>query len=372
MQAVNVAETDFYQDWQASEGIPVVTGFGIENLGAVELGHWPRFGGRGAFINLGTKPSPVTGAYLCEIAPEGHLEPQAHMCEEFIYIVSGRGATTVWNDAGPKRVVEWQQGSFIGIPMNARHQHFNTSTDPARLMSFNNMPTLMNFFRSERFMFDNPFVFADRFADAEADYFGEGEVIPLGETGRRVLKANFVPDLRSLQLYAMENRGAGGVNVAFAMASSQMHTHMSQFPVGTYKKGHVDPRTRGSDPGGGSLLLIVEGVGFTLVWRPGEPLQRLDWQRNGMAIAPAGYYHQHFNTGATPARYLALTSGRSDPLAVRANLSEISEKAGGAQIEYEDENPEIHAIFETELARHGAVCRMSGMSPFCTSAVGVV
>jgi hypothetical protein len=148
-----------------------------------------------------------------------------------------------------------------------------------------------------------------------------------------------------------------------------MHTHISQFPVGTYKKGHVDPRTRGSDPGGGSLLLIVEGVGFTLIWRPGEPLQRLDWRRNGMAIAPAGYYHQHFNTGASPARYLALTSGRSDPLEVRPNLSEISEREGGAQIEYEDEDPVIHQMFETELARHGAVCRMAAMSPFCTSAV---
>ncbi len=368
MQAVDVAEADFYQGWQSREGIPVLTGFGIENLGDVELGDWPRFGGRGAFINLGTKPSPVTGAYLCEIAPEGHLEPQAHMCEEFIFIFCGRGATTVWNEAGPKRVVEWQQGSFIGIPMNARHQHFNTGTEPARFVSFNNMPTLMNFFRNERFMFDNPFVFDDRFAEADADYFGEGQVISLGDTGRRVLKANFVPDLRSLQLYAMENRGAGGVNVAFAMASSLMHTHMSQFPVGTYKKGHVDPRTRGSDPGGGSLLLIVEGVGFTLVWRPGEELQRLDWQRNGMVIAPAGYYHQHFNTGATPARYLALTSGRSDPLAVTPNLSEISEKAGGAQIEYEDENPDIHAIFEAELVKHGAACRMNGMSPFCTGA----
>lgn len=361
-------ELDFYQEWQARERIPVVTGFGIEDLDAVELGDWPRVGGRGAFVNLGTKPSPVTSAFLCEISPEGHLEPQAHMCEQFVFIVSGRGATTVWQEGSPKRVVEWQEGSFLGIPMNSRHQHFNTGSTPARFLSYNNMPTLMNFFRNERFMFDNPFVFDDRFAGEETDYFGEGEVIPLGNTGRRVLKTNFVPDLRSLQLYSMEKRGAGGANVAFAMASSQMHTHISQFPVGTYKKGHVDPKTRGSDPGGGSLLLVVEGVGFTLVWRAEDDHpQRLDWQQNGMVIAPAGYYHQHFNTGPSPARYLALTSGRSDPFSVRPNLSEISEREGGAQIEYEDENPEIHRIFEAELQRHGAACRMSEMSPFCTA-----
>jgi len=43
-------------------------------------------------------------------------------------------------------------------------------------------------------------------------------------------------------------------------------------------------------------------------------------------------------------------------------------KQGGAQIEYEDEDPRIHQLFEAELARSGATCRMRSMVPWCTGA----
>lgn len=39
---------------------------------------------------------------------------------------------------------------------------------------------------------------------------------------------------------------------------------------------------------------------------------------------------------------------------------------GGWQIEYADEDPEIHRLFERELARHGVVCCMKGLAPGCT------
>ena len=47
----------------------------------------------------------------------------------------------------------------------------------------------------------------------------------------------------------------------------------------------------------------------------------------------------------------------------------MSEREGGGQVEYPDENPEIHHLFEEELAEHGVTCRMEELSPFCTSAV---
>ena len=43
-------------------------------------------------------------------------------------------------------------------------------------------------------------------------------------------------------------------------------THISEFPVGTYKKAH----RHGEDVGGGALLLILDGTGFSLVWPPGQ------------------------------------------------------------------------------------------------------
>lgn len=360
-----------YYEWQAREELPVITGVLIDDLNEVELAPWDRMGGLGAFVNLGTKPGSYTSAYLCEIPPGGNLKPQTHLFDEYVFVVSGRGATTIWIEGKPKRLVEWQAGSFIAIPLNANHQHFNTGDEPVRLLSYNDAPTVLNHFRNERFLFENQFAFDDRFA-GDADYFsGDGTLQAVPGKSFQVWKTNFVPDTRSLQLYEWKERGAGGLNVMLEMASSKIHTHISQFPVGTYKKGHVDPATRGSDPGGGSLLMILEGVGFTLVWGPGDTeFKRLDWKRNSLLISPSGWYHQHFNTGATPARYLAMVGGGGGGGRSRSregSLADVSEREGGGQIEYDDENPTVHRLFEEALGSHGAACRMHQLSPFCTA-----
>jgi hypothetical protein len=45
-------------------------------------------------------------------------------------------------------------------------------------------------------------------------------------------------------------------------------------------------------------------------------------------------------------------------------------KEGGWQVEYEDEDREIHKIFEKELATNGATCKMKAFVPWCTGEVG--
>ena len=80
-----------------------------------------------------------------------------------------------------------------------------------------------------------------------------------------------------------------------------------------------------------------------------------------MIIVPAeNTFHQHFNTGAEPARYLALQKGDGG----------FGEGNSPKQIEYEDEDPEIHSLFEADLAGHGAPCRMKAFVPWCTGEVG--
>jgi hypothetical protein len=84
-------------------------------------------------------------------------------------------------------------------------------------------------------------------------------------------------------------------------------------------------------------------------------------------------FHQHFNTGPTRARYLALrpgTGGFFSPQGGRGRLADVDIKEGGNQIEYADENPTIHEIFEAELARHGATCRMKAFVAGCHGEVG--
>ena len=85
-----------------------------------------------------------------------------------------------------------------------------------------------------------------------------------------------------------------------------------------------------------------------------------------MIIVPSdATYHQHFNTGPEPARYLALRSGDGQPS--QWGESNVSIKEGGMQIEYEDQDPEINRIFEAELEKHGVISRMKAFIRTATS-----
>lgn len=365
MAEPQIQKVDPYYDWQQREGIRAVSGLHIEDLNAVPLDPWQRTGGRGAFINLGTKRGYKRAAYLSEIPGAGSLEPQRHCFEEVVYVVSGRGATTIWQEGKPKQLIEWSEGSLLAVPINAWFQHFNSSDQPARLLAYNNAPEVMSLFHNERFLFDNAFTFDDRFSGDDGYFNGDGTLYSVRGRAYRVLETNFVPDAPNIKLYEWAERGAGGLNVMFEMADGVVPTHISQFPVGTYKKAH----RHGEDVGGGALLLILGGSGFSIVWPPGQrELQKLNWKRNSLFVAPSSWFHQHFNTGATPARYLALRGGGSQKYETGGGqwIVDQSVKEGGSQIEYPDEDPEIHRTFEAELAEHGATCRMSAQSPFCT------
>ena len=74
-------------------------------------------------------------------------------------------------------------------------------------------------------------------------------------------------------------------------------------------------------------------------------------------------FHQHFNTGATPARYLPLRFG-GIKYSMGEGFGDITKvdkdvKAGGNQIEYHDEAPWIRKMFEEELAKSGTQSRMN-------------
>src|SRR2546427_12168769 len=92
-----------YWDWQAEEGLPVVTGLAVEDLNNVELKYWARTGGNGAFVDLGVRRGQNGGGWVGEIPAGGQLNPMRHMFDEGIYITKGRGATTIWLDNGPKQ-----------------------------------------------------------------------------------------------------------------------------------------------------------------------------------------------------------------------------------------------------------------------------
>jgi oxalate decarboxylase/phosphoglucose isomerase-like protein (cupin superfamily) len=339
-----------YQRYVAAQEIPVLKTFYIDDIASVELGEWKRKNGRGCLIELeGTEG--LNDSYICEIPPKGSLAPDRHLFEEFVYVVSGRGSTKVWNESGAEVTFEWQAGSVFSIPLNAWYQHFNASgTEPARYYAVTSAPLLLRLFHNMDFVLRNNFDFIDRFSADNADFSGAG----VGYAGR-VWDTKFIADVRKTDLLAWKERGAGGTNLNFEIADSSLCGHISEFPVGTYKKAHRHI--------GGAHVIILSGQGFSLLWAEGQPMTKVDWKPGSVIVPPDRWFHQHFNTGAEPARYMAFRwGGRKYPL-FKEYKFDYPTRLGGDQIEYEDEDPQIARLFEGELDKSGVASRMAEVVP---------
>jgi mannose-6-phosphate isomerase-like protein (cupin superfamily) len=342
---VEVMDTH-YDLWASSQGIDVIRGFFVEDLYRMPLKWWDRVGGYGAYIMLdGT--GYLDDAYVCSIPPGKSLNPQRHMFEELVFILEGRGATTVWQTQATKQSFEWQKGSLFAIPLNAWYQHFNGQGDrEARILAVTTAPLIFNLFRSEDFVLNNPYAFSDRFQGEEGYFGGKGILY-----SDRVVETNFVADAGNIEPVAWTERGKGNATIFFEMAQSMMGSHVSRFPVGLYKKAHRH--------GPGAHVFILTGKGYSLLWPEGKERVRIDWKPGSIVVPPEGWFHQHFNSGAEPARYLALkVLSRKFKLQPGKIQSDVPLAYGGWQIEYEDEDPEIRRIFEEECAKSGAEVKM--------------
>ena len=334
-----------YTRWIAAEGLDIIDAMYVPNLHTVELKPWARRGGRGVYLNHDASRTS-NDCYVCEIPPGKQLEPQRQLYEEMIYVLDGRGSTSVWNDAGQKVSFEWKAGAIFAIPLNTSHQHFNGSgKDAARFVSVTNAPVIINSFGDTDFVYGTAYDFKNRFA-GESNYFANG-----GEQKGLLLDTNFVADAINLPLIAAKERGAGGGHIRFSMAKGSMNSHISQFPIGTYKKAHAH--------GPGAHVIVMSGEGFSLMWPEGEEPRRFEWKEGTLIVPPNMWFHQHFNTGTTPARYLAFKAeGVSIRNAQGVPKAWISRRVGGDQIDYADESPRIRESFSAALAKTGTAPRM--------------
>jgi hypothetical protein len=344
---------DPYLEWAQRQNIPIVRGYGADLL-SVEVRPWARVGALGAFVHLDGRGDFIDLQVL-ELPPAGETTPQQHLAELVAYVLEGHGSTQIDLADGARHSFEWGPKSLFALPLNVRYRHFNGSgSRRARLAVVTNLPLVLNAFHNEQFVFDSPHQFGERLGE-ERYFRGEGTFIPM-RPGRHMWETNFVPDLEGFELRQWVQRGAGGSNIMFVLADGTMHAHMSEMPVGTYKKGH----RHGAD----FHVFAVTGHGYSLYWYEGErDFQRFDW-RHGAVFAPAErQFHQHFNTSGEPSRYLALAYGglrypfSADKRATYLGM-DVSVKEGGRQIEYEDEDPRILRIFEDELAKQGVTSRM--------------
>ncbi len=329
-----------YTRWVKNEGLDIIDGIYVPDLNTVGLKPWLRRDGRAVFINHDASRTS-NDCYVCEINPGGKLTEQRQLFEEMIMILQGRGSTTVWNDAGDKVSFEWQAGALFAIPVNTWHQHFNGSgKDAVRFVAVTNMPPIMNVFEEHEFLFNSAYDFKSRFS-GEPDYFA-----PKDELSGFLMETNFVADAVNLPLVEAKERGAGGGHIRFNMAKSSMNSHISQMPVATYKKAHAH--------GPGAHVIILSGQGYSLMWPEGEERNRYDWKPGTLITPPNMWYHQHFNTGKEPARYLAF---KYEGVAIRnaqgVPKAWISRRIGGHQIDYADENRDVRTMFADALAEQG-------------------
>ncbi len=357
---------DAYLDWVSKEGIPITEDYGID-LFKVETALWPRYGVKSAAVHLKGR-GDFANMFLFEIPPGGATALQRHLYEEVIYVLEGSGSTQLEFGDGGKRSFEWGPRSLFAIPLNAKHRHFNGSgRQRALLVSTTDLPLVMNTFHNEKFVFTTEFDFAERTGRNEY-YSGEGDLITV-RPGNHMWETNFVPDLVNIELKSWGDRGAGGTNIMFVLADGTMHAHISEMPVGTYKKGHRH--------GPGFHVMCVTGQGYSLLWFEGEKeFLRIDWG-HGVVFPPADrQFHQHFNTSTDPARYLATgVGGLRYPLtfAQRRSLLGVkpgekgavstSIKEGGDQIEYEDQDPRIHRLWLKEVKAHNVEPKMEKFFP---------
>ena len=337
-------ERNFYRDWIRKSKVPMVEGYSIYDARDQEALPWPEIGGKGLYLNFSGNVH-MDGA-IVEIAPGKALVPRRHLYEQLLYVLKGRGHTALGDTKNAPKV-SWSEGSLFTVPLNAVHRHFNDdSAHPARILAITTFPFMIQVFGSLGFIESSKTDFPERFK-GESDFYSATK-----QTHKRWWKTNYVPDLRSAHVIPWEERGKGNESVFWEMAGNTiLEPHVSEFPVATYKLGHRHPYE--------AIILTLNGKGFSLFGKNGlrdnDNPGKIDWKAGSVISPPYYWYHQHFNTGDTKARYWAITEG-DFPKRLGIPL-EVE------QIEAPQEDPAIKKRFERELGRQvtGAILPNPGL-----------
>jgi oxalate decarboxylase/phosphoglucose isomerase-like protein (cupin superfamily) len=334
-----------YNDWMESRGVPIYEGHFAKDLRTIELAWWEERKCNAAFLALKGMEG-VSEGRIVEIPPGKASVPMKLSIGELVYVLKGQGLTSVWNEAGGDRqTFEWTERSLFHIPRHMHHQIFNgNGEEPVRLLHYNYMPVAMSVIPDPDFHFSNPYS-SNILLNPNENLFADAkEVLDAGKTKTPIgcyWYGHVFPDLGQWdKLTNFEGRGAGGQAVWMKFPDDEMGAHMSVFDPGLYKKGHRH--------GPGRVIVIPAGEGYSILWRQGGEKVVCPWSEATVFVPPEDWYHQHFNTGKTAARYLAL-----GPLRQFRGKGETPEDRLSRQIEYTDEDPWIRKKFAEELAKTG-------------------
>ncbi len=335
--------------WVASTGLPLHRGYYIEDLRTVKLGHWAERGCEAAFIQL-VGQEGITETRVTEIPPQESLPPVKIAFDEAVYVLKGRGATIVSRPGSAERTsFEWQENSMFLLPRHHVHQFTNTHrSEPVRLLHYNYLPLAMSAIPDPAFFFTSDVTALGLAQHVELQtFYGEAKLRREEKEGvlwgnrKEAWVGSFFPDMSIWdKLESNASRGAGGRSVFIEFPGSELSCHMSVFATRTYKKAHRH--------GPGRAIVIPAGEGYSIMWEQGKEKVIAPWHPGSMITPPDRWFHQHFNVGRTPARYLAF----HPPMQFYGHAEKIEDRAKD-QIEYADEEPWIREKFEAELKQRG-------------------
>ena len=370
-----------YQLWRESQGLDSVTGFFIQNIFTHPVKPWAARGGSGVFINLDGAQG-FNDSYIYELAPGESSAVIKHVYDELIFVLSGRGATTIWNDESKKQSFEWGRGSYFALPPNASHQFHNASgIEPCRFYAMTAAPRVIDTFKDLGFVFDNPYRFKDIFDD-EPGYFSQTEWTKGWQT-------NYIADVYALapkrrasaeevaakaRAARAEGRGWKSVGRFLVAGEESQRNYSATMLKGTVRAGIAFGSQPGTHPpphrhGPGIHVTVLDGHGYTLLQSPAmDQTVRVDWQPGTVFVPPEGWWHAHYNTGPEPWDWLRIGWGSEKPKPGGGTYDySRTPQEGGDQISFDDMDPAVHLEFEEELKRKGTPCLMLH-HPHCTYA----
>lgn len=360
-----------YDNFMESEGIPVFRELGVRDIRDLPLKPWKRVGGQGCYIQLyGTEGK--WGGYVVEVPAAGALNPERHMFEKIYLVVEGRGSTEVWLDGqeSKKHIFEWQKGSMFSIPMNAWHRIVNATNAPALLQAGTTAPVVLNTLQNVDAVFNNPFVFNDRFSTEDDFYKYKAEVEPDPVRGLAMRRTNFIPDAVNCDLPLDNRRSPGWRRIEPLMTRNTFYFWIGQHEGGRYSTAHAHTSA--------AILICLKGKGYTYTWPEhlgptpwqdgnADQVRRIDYIPGGMVTAAPGgarWYHQHFSASKEPLRLTAWfgphNPGRDPgaPGTKHIDYTAMSIPEGGTSIPYWLEDPYLRHEYEAILKSEGETSRM--------------
>ena len=221
---------------------------------------WKRMGGKGSYIQL-LRHRGQMGLLRGRGAGRRRAQRrEAHVRGNLPAWSKAAARTEVWLEGDSKKhVFEWQKGSMFSIP-DERHAPHRQRDAPRRalLLAGTTAPNVMNLINNVDAVFNNPFVFRDRFSGADDFFKHEGRHRARSGARARHAAHQLHPRRRQLRPAARQPPLARLAPRRAVHDQQQFYFWIGQHENGRYSKAHAHTSA--------AVLICLKGKGYTYTW----------------------------------------------------------------------------------------------------------